>query len=111
MFSLPGVLKNALEWTVATTVFSYKPVAFIVATASGQKAFESLDLILSTLTQEPIKPTSKLLIQGGQGKITEQGNWADEATKMAVTGLVEALLEEIEPAAKAAGTIIAPSVA
>src|SRR5688500_10423432 len=34
VFSLPGALKNALEWTVATTVFSYKPVAFIVAAAS-----------------------------------------------------------------------------
>src|SRR5688572_8029801 len=25
VFSLPGTLKNALEWTVSTTVFSFKP--------------------------------------------------------------------------------------
>ena len=41
VFSLPGALKNALEWTVSTTVFSYKPFAFIVASASGEKAFDS----------------------------------------------------------------------
>ena len=35
VFSLPGALKNLLEWTVSTTVFSDKPVALI--TASDQE--------------------------------------------------------------------------
>lgn len=96
VFSLPGSLKNALEWTVATTVFSYKPVAFIVAAASGQKAFESLDLILSTLIQVPVKATSKLLIQGGQGKIDADGNFLEEGIKQAAMALVESLVQEIK---------------
>jgi chromate reductase, NAD(P)H dehydrogenase (quinone) len=37
VFSLPGALKNALEWTVSATIFSDKPAAFIIAAASGEK--------------------------------------------------------------------------
>lgn len=74
VFSLPGALKNALEWTVSTTVFSYKPFAFIVASASGEKAFESLDLIMQTLLQIPIEENCKLLIRGEEGKSMNKEN-------------------------------------
>ncbi|MDX8570824.1 NAD(P)H-dependent oxidoreductase [Elizabethkingia sp. HX QKY] len=37
IFSIPGVLKNALEWFVATDIFNQKPVALITASASGEK--------------------------------------------------------------------------
>lgn len=78
VFSLPGALKNALEWTVSTTVFSFKPFAFIVASASGEKAFESLGLIMKTLLQEPVNEQCKLLIKGGRGKINAAGQFADD---------------------------------
>ena len=68
VFSLPGVLKNAIEWCVSTTVFSNKPVAFIVASASGEKAFESLDLILRTI-EARINLEASLLIRGAKGKM------------------------------------------
>ncbi|MEP4534700.1 MAG: NADPH-dependent FMN reductase [Cyclobacteriaceae bacterium] len=68
VFSLPGSLKNLIEWNVSTTLFSAKPVAIIVAAASGEKAFESLALILTTI--EALLPDeSKLLVQGVKGKI------------------------------------------
>src|SRR5512138_1199386 len=35
VFSIPSGLKNAIEWCVATTVFSKKPVGLITASASG----------------------------------------------------------------------------
>ncbi|MEE9430507.1 MAG: NAD(P)H-dependent oxidoreductase [Melioribacteraceae bacterium] len=54
VFSLPAILKNALEWTVSETVFSYKPTALIVAASLGEKIFETLDLIVKTLLQEAI---------------------------------------------------------
>lgn len=41
VFSLPGVLKNAIEWTVSTTVFTDKSTALITASSSGYKAHES----------------------------------------------------------------------
>lgn len=95
VFSLPGVLKNALEWTVSTTLLSYKPTAFIVASGSGEKAFESLDLILQTLVQEPIPENRKLLVQGSRGKIGANGQVSDAETRMAIEAVVVALLEDL----------------
>ncbi|MEQ8473048.1 MAG: NAD(P)H-dependent oxidoreductase [Marinoscillum sp.] len=71
VFSLPGSLKNLIEWNVSTTLFSAKPVAMIVAAASGAKAFESLDLILTTI-ESTLPDSSKLLIQGAKGKIRDK---------------------------------------
>lgn len=91
VFSLPGALKNALEWTVSTTVFSEKPVAYIVASASGEKAFESLGLILGTLVQHPLADDCKLLIRGSRGKVRE-GAFTDESALSDLQALLEALL-------------------
>ena len=92
VFSLPGILKNALEWTVSTTVFSYKPFAFIVASASGEKAFESLDLIMQTLLQVPIPENQKLLIKGGRGKINKAGDFVEESALMEIKKTMDALI-------------------
>jgi NAD(P)H-dependent FMN reductase len=94
VFSLPGSLKNALEWTVSTIVFSYKPVALIVASANGEKAMESLDIIVSTLIQAPVPEKAKLLIQGGRSKINATGN-IDPTVLAEIEGVVECLIEEI----------------
>jgi chromate reductase len=68
VFSLPGVLKNALEWCVSSSSFSGKPVALIVAAAGGEKAFESLQLIMKTI-EANCDESITLLIQGAKGKI------------------------------------------
>lgn len=96
IFSLPGALKNALEWTVSTTVFSFKPFAFIVASASGEKAFESLDLVMQTLLQEPVDDHCKLLIKGGRGKISPEGQFADGATLEEIKRTVSAFVYQLE---------------
>jgi chromate reductase, NAD(P)H dehydrogenase (quinone) len=49
VFSIPGILKNALEWTVSTIVFNEKPTAIITAASSGNAAHESIQLILKTI--------------------------------------------------------------
>lgn len=95
VFSLPGTLKNALEWTVATTVFSYKPFAFIIASASGDKAFESLDLIMQTLLQQEIPDRCKLLIKGSKGKINEEGKILDVEVVSQIETVIDSLLESI----------------
>jgi chromate reductase len=95
VFSLPWSLKNALEWSVSTTVFSYKPFAFIVASASGEKAFESLDLIMKTLLQEEIPSSNKLLIKGIKGKINEEGKMLDENVLSQIKLLVESLMKSM----------------
>lgn len=95
VFSLPGVLKNALEWTVSTTLFSYKPFAFIIASASGEKAFEAMELIMKTLLQEPVGDDCKLLIKGAQGKINEEGEITDDHLKERIKKLVDVLMQKI----------------
>nr|WP_294926709.1 NAD(P)H-dependent oxidoreductase [uncultured Flavobacterium sp.] len=72
VFSLPGSLKNALEWCVSTTIFSNKKVGLITASASGEMAHEQLLLIMKTLEAKFVND-SQLLIQGVRGKIDETG--------------------------------------
>jgi chromate reductase, NAD(P)H dehydrogenase (quinone) len=71
VFSLPGALKNALEWCVSTTIFSEKPVALITASASGTKAHESLQLVMKTIGAD-IQEETNLLVQGAKGKINDK---------------------------------------
>ena len=90
VFSLPGTLKNAIEWTVSTTVFLNKPTAMIVASTGGEKAFESLELILKTVGAN-IPDRSRLLIQGARSKIGRQGDMPAE-TLNKMKSVVDSLL-------------------
>ena len=97
VFSLPGSLKNAIEWNVATTIFSNKPVATIVASASGEKAFESLNLIMTTI-ESKLPESSRLLIRGAKGKVDKDGKISDKTTMAELDTLVESLINSIEVA-------------
>ncbi len=79
VFSLPSGLKNALEWCVATTLFSEKPCGLITASASGQKGHEELQLVMKTLMAKFTDETT-LLIQGVKGKFDEQKKLRDTKT-------------------------------
>jgi chromate reductase len=93
VFSLPGVLKNALEWMVSTRVFAGKPVALLTAAASGEKAHESLQLIMKTIEGKFDESTS-LLIQGAKGKIGKDER-PNEETMGKLSDLLDALLNKI----------------
>jgi chromate reductase, NAD(P)H dehydrogenase (quinone) len=67
VFSLPGSLKNAIEWCVSTTIFSQKFVGLITASASGEKGHESLQLLMKTIDAKFNEDTI-LLIKGIKGK-------------------------------------------
>jgi len=84
VFSIPGGLKNAIEWCVATTVFSDKPTGIITASASGQKGHQELQLIMKTIGAKVTTETA-LLIQGVKGKVNDQGQITDDKTKKALT--------------------------
>lgn len=94
VFSLPGSLKNAIEWTVSTAVFTDKPTAFIVASASGEAAFDSMNLILTTIQAE-IGENARMLVQGVSGKVGKIGEIADHGTLAALDSLVKSLLHTI----------------
>lgn len=79
VFTLPGSLKNALEWCVSTTLFSQKPTGLITASASGEKGHEALQLVMRTIEAKFNEGTS-LLIKGIKAKIDMEGNIADAKT-------------------------------
>lgn len=87
VFSLPGSLKNALEWCVSTTVFSDKKTGLITASASGEMGHEQLTLIMKTL-EAKFQDETKLLIQGIRGKIDEEGKIVNEETKVALQDFI-----------------------
>ena len=95
VFSLPGSLKNLLEWNVSTILFTSKPVAMIVAAASGEKAFASLDLILTTI-ESTLPETSKLLIRGAKGKIEKNGKITEAALIAKLEKLIQSLIRSID---------------
>ncbi|XDD47051.1 NADPH-dependent FMN reductase [Leptospira sp. WS39.C2] len=94
VYSIPGVLKNALEWSVASVVFTDKPVALITAATVGNKAHESLILILKTIGAKLTDKTN-LLVSGVKGKISADGQFIDDETKRSIYSLMQGLLENI----------------
>lgn len=93
VFSLPGSLKNAIEWNVSTTLFSNKPAAIIVAAAAGEKALASLALILQTIEA---KVSSTLLLKGMKGKFDDLGDIKEPEVVKSIHKLIHDLLETIE---------------
>ena len=94
VFSIPSGLKNAIEWCIATTIFSDKPTGLITASASGQKGHEELQLIMKTAMAKFTDKTS-LLIQGIKGKFDKQGNLIDNETKNQLENFIDALMKLI----------------
>lgn len=94
VFSLPGSLKNAIEWTIPTTVLLNKPVAIIVASGLGEKAFESLVLIMNTVGAK-IGPQATLLIQGLRNKVDATGMPITEDLKSRMQELVDSFKESM----------------
>lgn len=87
VFSLPGSLKNALEWCVSTTIFSSKKTGLITASASGEMGHEQLILVMKTL-EAKFDDSTKLLIQGVRGKINDEGKIINEETEIALLSFI-----------------------
>lgn len=94
VFSLPGALKNVIEWCVSTTIFSEKPVALITASASGAIAHESLQLVMKTIYADVRKET-QLLIQGAKGKVANDGEISDNTVAEKLKKLAYAFLSQL----------------
>ncbi|HQV33725.1 MAG TPA: NAD(P)H-dependent oxidoreductase [Calditrichia bacterium] len=92
VFSLPGSLKNAIDWTVSTTVFYNKAIGIVVAAASGEKAMESLMLILTTI-EARVEASATLIVKGAKGKIDQKGALSDPPTADALHRMMLAFLE------------------
>lgn len=94
LFSIPSGLKNAIEWCVATTIFSGKPIALITASASGTKGHNELKLIMKTLMAAYSSGTT-LLIKGVKEKINETGEITHRDVQRSLSVLVKNFIKEL----------------
>lgn len=96
-FGVPGVLKNALDWTVSTGEFNDKPVAAISASplnTGGDKALASLLLTLTALgTLKNEK--SYLSIPNIKQKINPEANLTDNILQGQLELILNNLIEQI----------------
>ncbi len=76
---VPGALKNALDWTVASDVWIDKPTIVITASSQGEHAHAALMEILKTMSAHLIRE-SCLLIPFVKAKIDREGNITDPKT-------------------------------
>jgi chromate reductase, NAD(P)H dehydrogenase (quinone) len=81
VFSMPGALKNALEWMVSTVIFTDKPTAIITASSVGEKAHESLQLVLKTIGARFTGDTT-MLISSVKTKVDITGHFTDDTTAL-----------------------------
>lgn len=95
IFSIPSGLKNAIEWCVATTVFTGKPLGIITASADGRKGHEELQLIMKTVMAD-FSPSTTLLINGIKGKVNQEGDITHPATREAFEDFVSAFIKKAQ---------------
>lgn len=90
-FGVPGTLKNALDWTVATGDLNDKPVSAISASPLNSGGSNALASLLLTLTALGAKKNegSSLSVPNIKSKIGPDGQINDE-------GLLEALRMQVD---------------
>lgn len=90
---VPGVLKNALDWLVSTTVFMNKPTAVISASPSpmgGDKAHASLLLTL-TMINAKLVDKAALIIPYITMKMNKAGTITDSELKQKLLSVLREL--------------------
>jgi len=93
-FGVSGVLKNAIDWTVSSGEFVYKPTALVTAATGGDKAHAAMLLTFTALSAS-IADECKLLLPFIRSRMDERGNICDAATISAIHAVVDALISAI----------------
>jgi len=95
--SMPGVLKNAIDWAsrpYGDNVFEGKPVAVMSASPGmmgGVRAQYNLRQTLVSLNMHPIN-TPEVIVNFAHEKIDEKGRVKDEQTNEMIRELLESLI-------------------
>lgn len=98
--SLPGSLKNALDWLVGSGELYDKPVALMSAGTSGGE--RALDALAQTLRAQGASIVARVSVAGVRPKLDEHGNIADPDTIAEICGLVADLVTAARTARSAA---------
>ena len=94
-YGVPGSLKNAIDWTVSSGEFVYKPVALIAAASVGKNAHHALLLTLGAITAN-VKEETTLLISFIRSKLETDGKIKDDATIEQVKKVVAAFIKNLQ---------------
>lgn len=102
-FGVPGVLKNALDWTVASGDFADKPTAAISSSPSdlgGDKAHASLLLTLGAM-QSKLVTGGGLIVPFVRKKLDAAGELTDADTIAALRAMLSELAAIVAQLARA----------
>jgi len=91
---VPGSLKNAIDWTVASNEFSKKPTALITASTDGRFGHQALLETLRVIEAENIDQL-QILIQFIKTKVDDNNKIKDDKTLNDVNKLMEGLIATI----------------
>jgi chromate reductase len=95
-FGIPGSLKNAIDWTVASGDFVDKPVGLVTASSQGEKGHAALQLVLTAISATVIDGAT-LLIPFVRSKLDRTGHVKDnsllEQLALVVQNLAKASLK------------------
>ena len=97
-YSIPGVLKNAIDWASrppGDNSFEGKPVAIMSAslgTLGGARAQYHLRQVLVSLNMHAIN-RPEVIVASADEKTDEKGNLADEKTRKKIRQLLENLVD------------------
>ena len=95
-FGVPGALKNALDWTVSSSIaFPGKPVALITAATGGDKAHTAFLLTLKAISTK-IPEGATLLLSFIRSKLNEKNEVKDIATLESIKSVINSLIDAIE---------------
>jgi NAD(P)H-dependent FMN reductase len=92
---VPGTLKNAIDWTVSSCEFSYKPVALITASSLGENGHDSLMKTLRII-ESKIADQTQLVISFVKTKVSRENKIIDSKTLAQVNELIESFDQLIE---------------
>ena len=91
---VPGVLKNAIDWTVSSSDFSGKPTALITASTDGRYGHQSLLETLRVIEAKDVEEL-QLLISFVRAKMNAGTGVLEEKTLAEVSALMEAFVKKL----------------
>ncbi|MCK0154420.1 NAD(P)H-dependent oxidoreductase [Alcanivorax sp. S6407] len=96
-FSIPGVLKNAIDWLsrVPGSIFAGKPAAIMGAAMGGMGTSRSQYHLRQVLVYLDVHPLNKpeVFVSAAHQKCDENGNLTDEKTREMIAKQLQALKE------------------
>jgi chromate reductase len=91
--SVPGVLKNALDWLVRSGELARKPVAAISASPTPTGGLRGLTALVQTLLAQQADVVALLPISGVKQRLDEAGEISDGVTLRRIAETVAALAD------------------